>query len=27
LLRTVAADYTALDERELARRLAPPGGG
>jgi protein required for attachment to host cells len=24
LLRSVAADYTALDERELAQRLAPP---
>jgi protein required for attachment to host cells len=24
LLRTVAADYTTLDERELARRLAEP---
>lgn len=24
LLRTVAADYTGLDEREIAQRLAPP---
>ena len=24
LLRSVAADYTSLDERELAQRLAPP---
>jgi protein required for attachment to host cells len=24
VLRTVAADYTALNERELAQRLAPP---
>ncbi|MGL6111160.1 MAG: host attachment protein [Rubrivivax sp.] len=26
LLRTVAADYTSLDERELAQRLASPHG-
>lgn len=27
LLRTVAADYTMLDARELARRLVPPAEG
>jgi protein required for attachment to host cells len=27
ILRSVAADYTALDDRELAQRLAPPSAG